>query len=184
MNKLSYCLTISRSSLNFRVKLGLIRKLLWTPMEESVSSALGASTRWMRAAWQLSLYSSKLLMTLLMGTSKSGSLHQCSSSKILCLQCGKEGAVRRGSDLGVSFAVCNPCFEKWICYIFCYGDQWCTYLVYPYRCLIMSSSSLSDAIQSSIDFAGLSVDKNGSKNWKKTRLRKLLRLGERNFWDS
>jgi hypothetical protein len=45
----------------------------------------------------------------------------------------------------------------------------------------MSSPRLSDAVQSSIDFSGIADDKTWSRKWIKIHLRKLLRLGEKNF---
>ena len=181
MSKPLYCLTISRSSLSFKAKLGLILRLLWTPTGESVSSAMGASTHWMRAAWQLSLSSSKLSMTLLRDISRRGSHPQCSFSKILCFDCGKVPGVLRKSSHGIGFVVCDPCFKHWTFYSWPDGGRWVVYLVNPYRSLVMSSSSLNDAVECMIDLSGLNVDNTWSKSWKKARLKKLLRVGERNF---
>jgi hypothetical protein len=46
-------------------------------------------------------------------------------------------------------------------------DKYSVHLLYPYKSLIMGSSSLGDAIQCTIDFTGLDDDKNRSKHGKK-----------------
>jgi hypothetical protein len=120
-------------------------------------------------------------MNSLMATRIRGIHPPCSFSSIKCFDCGESNPVRRGGNSGIKFFVCDSCFTNWVSYIFYYNGDWCVYLVQPYKCLIMSSPRLSDAVQSSIDFSGIADDKTWSRKWIKIHLRKLLRLGEKNF---
>jgi len=175
MNRQLYFRMISQSSLSSRDKLGLIQKQLWTLMAENASSAMEVSTRWMRAAWQLLPISSKVLMNLLKATRTRGILPQCSFCEILCFECGGSGAIMRGTKNSIHFGVCDECFEHWDCMIIPSSDagKWSVILVYPYKCLLLSSSTLKEAVRFTIEFTNISVDKNGSKKWKKDHQKRL-----------
>jgi len=120
-------------------------------------------------------------MISLKDISRLGSLPQCSFSNILCVDCGIQPGLLRSGRGSIGFIVCDECFKRWVFYSVPQGDFWGVYLVVPFRVLALSSVDLNDAIECLIDFADIRDDKTWSRNWIKTHLKRLLRVGERNF---
>jgi hypothetical protein len=123
-------------------------------------------------------------MTLLKDISRLGSRRQCSFSKIVCFDCGVNPGISRGSPDSFRFVVCDDCFKSWVFLskpTDVDAETWGVFVVKPFHVAIMGSVTLSDAVECLIDLAGCDVDKVWSKNWKKTRLKRLLRVGVRSY---
>ena len=101
-----------------------------------------------------------------------GSHRQCYFSDVLCVDCASDNPKLRGLDGSVKFWVCDECFCDWFVVIdSSIKNVYYIKLLYPFECFILRSPTLSDAVQSAIDFNDLN-DVNGGRKWKKALQKK------------